>query len=159
MTKLASTAAVLLALVSPAAAFNAVPDAVTVGPSTMLVCHPQLDRSDRDPVVRTYVQLELDQDHKPWPGSIKTFTVQHELLSGRMIQRDDQYSARGGLTSGNNTADFWWLGELAVNHSIWMKGHLFKSANYGWGYQETVFKNGYVEKTLPAMLCTEQVGD
>jgi hypothetical protein len=89
MRKLLLAAAAAVVLATPAMAFSEANNQVMLQDIEALICHPALDHSDRDPVVRTYVNLELDGT-RDWTA--KSFTVTHESFSGRMISRDDQYT-------------------------------------------------------------------
>jgi hypothetical protein len=57
------------------AGFQAAPE---IGNNVSLVCYPPLDRTGRNPVVKTYVELSLKSGHE-----VQEFTVIHELFDGR----------------------------------------------------------------------------
>jgi hypothetical protein len=146
----------VLAIAGPAMAFTNQRPATELndGP-TSLTCHPEhMDHSDRDPVVRTYISIDLDGSND---FAAKSFTVRHELLNGRIIDRDDQYTGR--LHKDRGIAQWYWTGTLDRNPSVQMKATLFHNSIRGWRYQETVFKNGYVEKTIPEEDCSINQGD
>jgi hypothetical protein len=155
MKKFLLATVAVLALAGPAMAFtNQRPGVELNDGITSLTCHPKLDRSDRDPVVRTYITIELD-GHNDFAA--KSFTVRHELLGGRIIDRDNQYTGR--LWKDAGIAQWYWFGRLDRNPSIEMKATLFHNSMRGWRYQETLFKNGYVEKVVPEMDCSLSEGD
>ena len=89
----------MLALAAPAMAFTNQRPGVELYNGTMsLTCRPEgLERGDRDPVVRTYINLDLDGQND---FAAKSFTVRHELLNGRIINRDDQYTGRVSKDAG-----------------------------------------------------------
>jgi hypothetical protein len=153
MRKLLLAAAAAVVLATPAMAFSEANNQVMLQDIEALICHPALDHSDRDPVVRTYVNLELDGT-RDWTA--KSFTVTHESFSGRMISRDDQYTGRLLKTPGK--AEWFWIGTLNRNPSIQMKASVWNNPRTGWGYQETVYKNGYVDHVIPAEDCSENEG-
>jgi hypothetical protein len=84
-----TTAAVLVALATPAMAFTAAPQDPPLGSGIYLTCKPPLDRSDRDPVISTMVSVEFLPDTN---YHVKSFDVIHNLFSSRTINRNDQYS-------------------------------------------------------------------
>ena len=155
MKKLVLATVALLAIAGPAMAFTDHGHSVELNDGmTSLTCHPVLDRNDRDPVVRTYITVDLD-GHNDFAA--KSFTVRHELLNGRIIDRDNQYTGR--ISKDRGIAQWYWTGTLDRNPSVQMKATLFKSPISGWRYQETLFKNGYVEKVIPEMDCSISEGD
>ena len=151
MKKSLAAALLIVACAAPAMAFTDRGRNVELNDgTTSLTCHPPVvDSTDRDPVVRTYITVDLDAKND---FAAKSFTVRHELLSGRIIDRDDQYTGR--LSKDAGIAQWYWVGTLDRKPSIQMKATLFKSPMRGWRYQETLFKNGYVEKVIPEEDCS-----
>jgi hypothetical protein len=153
MKRLLLAAVATAALAAPVMAFTTGQQGrVAVHERQTLTCWPQEDRNDRDPVVRTYINLILDPSNDFFATTLE---VQHALRSGRRINRDDQYTLnQNGLESRHETADFWWTGTLNSNRAISMRAHLAKNTR-GWVYQETVYKDGHVDTYVPEMNCSE----
>jgi hypothetical protein len=149
-----TTAAVLVALATPAMAFTAAPQDPPLGSGIYLTCKPPLDRSDSDPVVSTMVSVEFlpDTNHH-----VKSFDVIHNLFSGRTINRNDQYS--GTASNKENYEESYWTGVQNRDRSVSMLGKLIHDNRFGWRYQETVFKNRSIDHVISFETCTEGQGE
>jgi hypothetical protein len=147
-------ATVLVALVSPAIAFTAAPQDPPLGSAIYLTCKPPLDRSDRDPAVNTYVNVQFlsDTNH-----NVKSFDVIHSLFSGRTINRNDQYT--GSASKKENYEEWYWTGVQNRDRNVSMVGKLIHDDRLGWRYQETVYKNGFVDHVIPFETCHGGEGD
>jgi hypothetical protein len=101
-----------------------------------------LDRSDRDPVITSGITLMLDDRYEP-----TQIDVTHWLFSGRAIDRGTQYSNDGvWKTAGLN--EWFWRGRLMRNPHVSMVGRLYFTAQGRWFYDETIFKDGRLDKVL-----------
>ena len=119
MKKLLLATAMSVAILGSAkAGFQAAPD---IGSSVSLVCRPPLDRNDRNPVVKTLVNLSFKNGYE-----VQEFTVIHELFNGRKIDRSDQYTGTVAHVAGRN--EWSWTGRLDRNRSITMEARLFRNA-------------------------------
>jgi hypothetical protein len=157
---LIATAAVL-ALAGPAMAFGPNPNNRTYedldtsnldGENAVDVeCFPSYDPRDhsRDPVAHTDIDVTFQ------PNSdlrIQSFVVNHNLASGRVINRDTQYAGTTWKKPG--FYEWYWEGRQYDNPRISMRATLLRTARGQWTYQEVVFKDGRVDNVIPAMICT-----
>jgi hypothetical protein len=90
----------LLVLIAPIfgeawGGFQSAPD---ISDRVSLVCRPPLDRSSRNPAVKTFVDLSLKPDHE-----VRDFTVIHELFDGTRKDRSDQYTGNVDHVPGGST--------------------------------------------------------
>jgi hypothetical protein len=132
---------------SAKAGFQAPPD---IGSSVSLVCRPPLDRTDRDPVVKTFVTLSFKNGYE-----VQEFTVIHELFNGRKIDRSDQYTGTVAHVPGQN--EWSWTGRLDRNRSITMEARVFRNARNEWWYEESVFHDGRSDVSI-RYRCSENEG-
>jgi hypothetical protein len=111
MKKHLLAAKALLALAGPAMAFGSNGTIMPNDPSidtenlanvdaVMLECYPPIDRSKRDPVQRTNIDLTF----KPGVSDqrVATLDVRHTLFSNRVIDRNTQYAGNVWKRSGYN---------------------------------------------------------
>jgi hypothetical protein len=154
MRKLLTPAAVLVALATPAMAFTAAPQDPPLGSGIYLTCKPPLDRSDRDPVISTMVSVEFLPDTN---YHVKSFDVIHNLFSGRTINRNDQYS--GTVSKKEDYQEWYWTGVQNRDRRVSMLGKLIHNDRFGWRYQETVFKDDFIDHVIPFETCTEGQGE
>ncbi len=149
-TRIAMLIAGVLGPAPAAWAFSSEPPTVHVNPNgVLLTCHPVLDRADRDPPIEADIMLTFQaksNDFAPYH-----FNIVYKLWSGQTINRDDQYTGLG-IVKVPGKADWTWTGIYNRDNSVTMKGRLIENSN-GWFYQETVFKNGYVQHYIPQMSC------
>lgn len=100
-------------LASSQAAFQATPNVPTDGIS--LICRPPLDRNDRNPVIRTTVNVTFQNGYE-----VKEFEVLHELFNGQIIDRSKQYIGTVGHTPGMN--EWFWRGRLGGTGELQRSG-------------------------------------
>jgi hypothetical protein len=161
---LAATA--FLALAGPAMAFGSNGTIMPNDPSidtenlasvdaVMLECYPPIDRSDRDPVQRTNIDLTF----KPGVSDqhVATLDVRHTLFSNRVIDRNTQYAGNVWKRSGYN--EWYWGGPQYQNPRVSMQGTVFRTARGQWRYQEVVSKDDRVDNVIAPMNCTRTWGD
>jgi hypothetical protein len=148
MKKLLLATAMSLAFFGPIkAGFPSAPD---IGSSVSLVCRLPLDRNDRNPVIKTFVNLSFKNGYE-----VQEFTVIHELFNGRKIDRSDQYTGTVAHVAGHN--EWSWTGRLDRNPSITMEARLFRNARNEWWYEENIFKNGRSDSAIN-FRCSENEG-
>jgi hypothetical protein len=133
----------LLVLVAPIfgeawGGFQSAPD---ISDRVSLVCRPSLDRSSRNPAVKTFVDLSLKPDHE-----VRDFTVIHELFDGTRKDRSDQYTGNVDHVPGKN--EWSWNGRLNRNSSITMEARAFRTSRGEWKYEEKVYKNGWLDVAI-----------
>jgi hypothetical protein len=118
-------------------------------------CYPPIDRRDSNPVTQT----DIDLTFQPYSDFlIQSFVVNHNLASGRVINRDTQYAGTTWKKPGFN--EWHWEGRQYKDPRISMQATLLRTARGQWRYQEVVYKDGYVEHAIPAMNCSRvQVRD
>jgi hypothetical protein len=160
-TTLFVTAAVL-ALAGPAMAF---------GPSDRTPIYDGLDRSNlsgvgvvdvqcypvtfdprdrsHDRVTHTDIDVTFQSDGDL---QIQSFVVTHNLASGRVVNRDTQYSGTTWKKLG--FYEWYWEGRQYDNPRISMRATLLRTARGQWTYQEVVYKDGRVDHVIPAMMCS-----
>ena len=132
------------------AGFQATPD---IGSSVYLECRPPLDRKDRNPVVKTFVNLSFKNGDE-----VQEFTVIHELFDGRKIDRSNQYTGTvAHVPSGGNVWS--WSGRLDRNPRITMEARAFLSARNEWWYEENVFDNGRSDSAILYQCNKSEGGD
>ena len=127
--------------------FQAAPD---VGSSVYLVCRPPLDRNDRNPVVKTFVNLTFKSGHE-----VQDFTVIHELFNGRKIDRSDQYTGTVAHVPGHN--EWSWSGRSDRNPRITMEARVFRNTRNELWYEEDISRNGRPETSIH-FRCSENEG-
>jgi hypothetical protein len=147
MKKLLLTAMSVAVLGTAQGGFQAPPD---IGSNLYLVCRPPLDRNDRNPVVKTVVNLTFKNGHE-----VQDFTVIHELFNGRKIDRSDQYT--GTVAHVPNHTEWSWSGRLDRNRSITMEARVFRNDRNEWWYEEDISKNGRPETSI-RFRCSENEG-
>jgi hypothetical protein len=118
--------------------FQAAPD---IGDNVYLVCRPSLDRSTKNPAVRTFVDLPLKPNH-----AVQDFSVIHELFDGTRKDRSDQYTGTVSHVSGKN--EWSWSGRLNRDPSITMEARVFRTSRNEWWYQEKALRNGWLDVTI-----------
>jgi hypothetical protein len=111
------------------AGFQAAPD---IGSGVYLVCRPPLDRTDRNPVIKTFVNLTFKNGYE-----VQEFTVIHELFDGTTRDRSNQYTGTVSHVPGKN--EWSWSGRLDRNRSITMEARVFRNARNDWWYEENIF--------------------
>jgi len=126
---------------------QAAPD---IGSSVYLECRPPLDRKDRNPVVKTFVNLSFKNGHE-----VQEFSVIHELFDGRKIDRSNQYTGTVTHVPGQN--EWSWSGRLDSNRRITMEARVFRNARNEWWYEENVFDNGRSDGAIQYR-CNESEG-
>jgi hypothetical protein len=146
-TLLLATTMIVAVFGSAKAGFQAPPD---IGSSVALVCRPPLDRNDRNPVVKTFVNLTFKNGYE-----VHEFTVIHELFNGRKIDRSDQYTGTVLHVAGHN--EWSWTGRLDRNRSITMEARVFRNARNEWWYEESVFHDGRSDVSI-RYRCSENEG-
>ncbi len=144
-----------MALIGPALPFTS-NDTVELDEGyTALVCYPtSIIRTDRDPVVRTYITIDLDAKND---YTARSLMVVHELLSGRMVNRDDQYT--GKVFKDYGKAQWYWTGILNRNPNISIMATLYKNNQMGWRYQEIILNGPRIDVKMPEMVCVLGSGD
>jgi hypothetical protein len=148
MRALLTAACLGLALIGRAdAGFQPAPD---IGNSVSLVCRPPLDRKDRNPVVKTLVELSLKGGH-----DVQEFTVIHELFDGTKRDRSNQYTGTVGHVPGKN--EWSWSGRSIRNPHITMEARLFRTARNDWRYEESIFRDGRPDVSID-FHCDENEG-
>ena len=150
MKKLLLATAMSVAVFGSAqAGFQAAPD---IGSSVYLVCRPPLDRNDRNPVVKTFVNLSFKNGYE-----VQEFTVIHELFDGRKIDRSDQYTGTVAHVPGQN--EWSWSGRLDRNRNITMEARVFRNARNEWWYEENIFNNGRSDVSIHYRCSENEGGD
>jgi hypothetical protein len=149
MKTLFLTAISVAVLGTAQAGFQAPPD---IGSNVYLVCRPPLDHNDRNPVVKTVVNLTFKNGHE-----VQDFTVIHELFDGRKIDRSDQYTGTVAHVPGHN--EWSWSGRSDRNPHITMEARVFRDARNEWWYQENVFDNGRSNGAIHFRCNENQEGD
>jgi hypothetical protein len=131
-------AAALVAL--PAFAFNAAPPKPAFDPtgSAYLECAivklMPAGAAGRDPVYKVNINLNYDQNH-----AFQSLDVYHTLVSGRSVDRSQQYTDGATWTSLPKTNDWFWQGKRGTSR---MLGHLYHNERDGWMYVEDLFESG-----------------
>lgn len=131
------------------AAFQATPDVPTDGIN--LICRPPLDRNDRNPVIRTTVNVTFQNGYE-----VKEFEVLHELYNGQIIVRSKQYIGTVGHSPGMN--EWFWRGRLARNPQIEMMARVSCNGQNEWRYEEDIFKYGHLDSST-VFGCTSREGE
>jgi hypothetical protein len=131
------------------AGFQAAPG---IGSSVNLECRPPLDGKDRNPVVKTFVNLSFKNGHE-----VQEFSVIHELFDGRKIDRSNQYTGTATHVPGQN--EWSWSGRLDSNRSITMEARVFRNSRDEWWYEENVFKNGQSDGAIQFRCVENEGGD
>jgi hypothetical protein len=134
---------------SAQAGFQAPPD---IGSSVNLVCRPPLDRNDRNPVVKTVVNLSFKNGHE-----VQEFTVIHELFDGTTRDRSNQYTGTVAHVAGKN--EWSWSGRLDRNRHITMEARVFRNARNEWWYEENVFNDGRSDVSIHYRCDENEGGD
>ena len=131
-------AAVLVAL--PAFAFNAAPPkpAFDATAGAYLECAivrlMPASAAGRDPVYKVNINLTYDQNRM-----FQSLDVSHTLVSGRSVDRSQQYTDGTTWTSMPKTYDWFWQGKRGTSR---MLGHLYHNERDGWMYVEDLFESG-----------------
>lgn len=150
MRALLLVAAITVApLGSSQAAFQATPDVPTDGIN--LTCRPPLDRTDRNPVIRTTVNVTFQNGYE-----VKEFEVLHELFNGQIIDRSKQYVGTVGHSPG--TEEWFWRGRLARNPQIEMVARVRRNGRNEWRYEEDIIKYGRLDSST-VFGCTSREGE
>ena len=131
------------------AGFQAAPD---IGSGVYLVCRPPLDRNDRNPVVKTFVNLTFKNGYE-----VQEFTVIHELFDGTTRDRSNQYTGTVAHVPGKN--EWSWSGRLDRNRHITMEARVFRNARNEWWYEENVFDNGRSDVSIHYRCSENEGGD
>jgi hypothetical protein len=144
---LLATTMIVAVFGSAKAGFQAPPD---IGSSVYLVCRPPLDRTDHNPVVKTFVNLTFKNGYE-----VKDFTVLHELFDGTKVDRSSQYT--GTVAHVPNQNEWSWSGRLDRNRSITMEARVFRNTRNEWWYEENVFHDGRSDVSI-RYRCSENEG-
>jgi hypothetical protein len=133
-----ASAAVLVAL--PAFAFNIAPPkpAFDATGGAHLECAivrlMPASSAGRDPVYKVNVNLTYDQSRR-----FQGLDVYHTLVSGRSVDRSQQYTDGTTWASLPKTYDWFWQGKRGTSR---MLGHLYHNERDGWMYVEDLFEGG-----------------
>jgi hypothetical protein len=109
-----------------------------------------LDRNDRNPVVKTFVELSLKSGHE-----VQEFTVIHELFDGTKRDRSNQYTGTVAHVPGKN--EWSWNGRSNRNPHIAMEARVFRTAHNDWWYDENIFTDGRPDVSINYR-CDEKEG-
>jgi hypothetical protein len=109
-----------------------------------------LDRNDRDPVVKTFVNLTFKSGYE-----VQEFTVIHELFDGRRIDRSNQYTGTVAHVPGKN--EWSWSGRFDRDRRVTMEARLFRNTRNERRYEENVFKDARSEGPIH-FRCSENEG-
>jgi hypothetical protein len=104
----------------------------------------------RDPVYKVNINLTYDQSR-----TFQSIDVYHTLVSGRSVDRSQQYTDGATWTSMPKTYDWFWRGERGTSL---MLGHLYHNERDGWMYVEDLFESGR-HSTQSVAGCHEASGD
>ncbi len=91
---------------------------------------------NRDPVYKTAISIEFDDDWNP-----ADLTVIHHTVSGATYNRADQYT-RSDLTHTPGRTDYYWRGTWIKNPAYTMTGNLVRTTTNKWTYSEHQFQYG-----------------
>ena len=131
-------AAVVVAL--PAFAFNAAPPKPVFDPTggagleCAIVRLMPASAAGRDPVYKVNINLTYDQNR-----TFQSIDVYHTHVSGRSVDRSQQYTDGTTWTSMPKTHDWFWQGKRGTSR---MLGHLYYNERDGWMYVEDLFESG-----------------
>ena len=140
MKKLFLTTCAVLAMASTAHAFSAAPPKPAFVPTdgAALECAVvkllPASAAGRDPVYKINVGLTYNDD-----GVFKGLDVFHTLVSGRSVNRSDQYTNGTTWTLPPKTKDWYWRGTRGTSTMV---GHLYHNERDGWMYTEELFEHG-----------------
>ena len=147
-------AAALVAL--PAFAFNAAPPKPAFNPTSGAYLECAIVRlmpasaAGRDPVYKVNINLTYDQNR-----TFQSLDVSHTLVSGRSVDRSQQYTDGTTWTSLPKSYDWFWRGKRGTSQ---MLGHLYHNERDGWMYVEDLFESG--RHTMQSVAdCHEANGD
>jgi hypothetical protein len=135
------------ALSGAQAGFKGAPD---LGSSVNLICRPPLDRNDRNPVVKTFVNISFKNGYE-----VEELSVIHERFDGQTVDRSKQYSGTVAHVAGHT--EWSWSGRQDQNRHISMEARVFRTARNEWFYEENISKDGHPEKSF-RFGCTESEG-
>ena len=103
---------------------------------------------DRDPAYKINIFLEIEN------GVFKSLDVNYTLVSGRYIQRSQQYQNGKTWTAMPRALDWYWAGSLG---QAFTQGHLYHNDRDGWMYAEQITGPGSRYQMLAD--CHEVEGD
>ena len=140
MKKLTVAAVMATSLALPAFAFNAAPPKPPFDPTDgaylecAIVKLMPPSAAGRDPVYKVNINLTYDQSR-----TFQSLEVYHTLVSGRSVDRSQQYTDGTTWTSQPKTYDWFWQGKRGTSR---MLGHLYHNKRDGWMYVEDLFDSG-----------------
>ena len=89
---------------------------------------------ESDPPYKIEINLRIND------GQFEGIDVTYTLVSGRRIDRSDQYKTNVRVwTSMPRTKDWYWSGERGRLHNV---GHLYHNDKDGWMYSEAITSSG-----------------
>jgi hypothetical protein len=88
---------------------------------------------DRDPPYKITINLGVDR------GVFQSLNVYYTLVSGRSVDRSEQYKNGITWTAMPKTYDWYWGGTRGNVRTV---GHLYHNERDGWMYQETIVEPG-----------------
>jgi hypothetical protein len=124
------TALLMVGLSAPAYAFNVKPpfDAREGAYLECSIVQHSPDR-DRDPAYKINIELSVSN------GNFQALNVTYTLVSGRIVDRTEQYPDGTTWTAMPRTLDWYWAG---THKDYNTQGHLYHNDSDGWMYTETI---------------------
>ena len=137
MKKLLLTTCAVLAMAGTAHAFSAAPPFNPTDGAVLECATVKLipaSAAGNDPVYKTNINLTYND-----AGTFAGLDVFHTLVSGRMMNRTDQYNSGTTWTLMPKTNDWYWKGNRGTSIMV---GHLYHNQRDGWMYVEDLFEHG-----------------
>ena len=100
----------------------------------VLKCKFPLDRTDKNPVIQTWVSIQINDRN-----NLVGMSVEHDRYYGDKVFRLQQYNS---TFATDNAGTYGWKGTLNWNHDVVMAGGVFLGQDGLWHYREKMWENG-----------------